>query len=260
MEKKKISPLKTVTWIAAAFILIAYGNFTINSVIFGSGIREVTVGLSAILAAGCAALFNDRFPSVLRVILCVGMCVYVVTYSAFAFAILSSEDADITAMAGDEVPIVMVFGCRTYGLTPGKQLRERLDAAYDLLAANPDAIAIVSGGQGYNETIPEAVAMKSYLESRGIDGARIYTESDSSSTEENIAYSMALIEEENLTGHPVIAVSSYYHLPRISYLAAREGMYVDGYGCGRNTIRFFFDFNLVREYMAYVKLILRSIV
>ncbi len=259
MEKRKISPLKLITWFAAAFILIAYGNFTVNSIIFGSGIHEVTVGILAILAAGCAAIFHEKLPRVLRVILCIGMCVYVATYSAFSVAILSTADADITAMAEDEVPIVMVFGCRTYGMTPGKQLRERLDAAYELLSADSDAIAIVSGGQGYNETVPEAVAMKSYLESRGIDGARIYTEAESSSTEENIINTLALMKEENLMGHPVIAVSSYYHLPRISFLAGREGLEIGVCGSGKNTIISFFDFNLVREYMAYVKLMLRSI-
>ena len=82
----------------------------------------------------------------------------------------------------------VVLGCRVYGERASLSLVERLEAAYKYLEENPKARCVVSGGQGPGEDISEAECMYRWLVAKGIDGARIYKEDKSTSTEENIAF------------------------------------------------------------------------
>ena len=84
---------------------------------------------------------------------------------------------------------VVVLGCRAYGSRPSIMLASRLDAAYEYLTEHPDAICIVSGGQGPDESMPEAECMYLYLTEKGIAPERIYQENRSTSTRENLLFS-----------------------------------------------------------------------
>ena len=113
---------------------------------------------------------------------------------------------------------VIVLGCRVYGEAPSLSLRERLDAAYEYLQAYPEVYCVVSGGQGDGENISEAECMYRYLTNKGIDEARIFKEDKSTSTRENIAFSLEIIEENNLPKEIAIATSEY-HQYRVSLIA-----------------------------------------
>ena len=74
-------------------------------------------------------------------------------------------------------------------------LSERLCAAYEYLNRNPKAMCVLSGGQGDGEEISEAECMYRYLTGRGIDGARLLLEDQSTTTAENLQYSMELLQQ-----------------------------------------------------------------
>ncbi len=113
---------------------------------------------------------------------------------------------------------VVVLGCRAYGSRPSIMLASRLDAAYEYLTEHPDAICIVSGGQGPDESMPEAQCMYLYLTDRGIAPERIYQENQSTSTRENLLFSHEIIEAEGL--NPEIAiVTNEYHEYRAGMVA-----------------------------------------
>ena len=113
---------------------------------------------------------------------------------------------------------VVVLGCRAYGSRPSIMLASRLDAAYEYLTEHPDAICIVSGGQGPDESMPEAECMYLYLTEKGIAPERIYQENRSTSTRENLLFSQEIIEEEGL--NPEIAiVTNEYHEYRAGMIA-----------------------------------------
>lgn len=118
---------------------------------------------------------------------------------------------------------LIVLGCRVYGENASLSLRERLDAAYEYLVAHPDAYCVVSGGQGTGEDISEAECMYRYLTAKGIDGARIFKEEESTSTRENIAFSMQVIKENGLPEEIAIATSEY-HQYRVSLIADSLGV------------------------------------
>lgn len=115
---------------------------------------------------------------------------------------------------------IIVLGAGVNGTVPSMSLQDRIDTAYDYLAANPGCIAILSGGQGPGEDISEAQCMADRLTAKGIGRDRLWLEDRSTSTRENIAYSLALIEEK--TGkRPQTAgiLSSEYHLYRAGQVA-----------------------------------------
>jgi uncharacterized SAM-binding protein YcdF (DUF218 family) len=112
----------------------------------------------------------------------------------------------------------VVLGCRVYGERASLMLRERLDAAYEYLEKNPEAMCVVSGGQGSGEDISEAECMYRYLVDKGIDATRIYKEDQSTSTEENMKFSLEVIKE-NALNESVVIISNEFHLYRAGQLA-----------------------------------------
>lgn len=117
----------------------------------------------------------------------------------------------------------VVLGCRVYGERASLSLVERLEAAYTYLEENPEAVCVVSGGQGSGENISEAECMYRWLVDKGIDGTRIYKEDKSTSTDENIAFSKEVIEENGLNENIAI-VTSEYHTYRAGIVAAENGL------------------------------------
>ncbi len=118
---------------------------------------------------------------------------------------------------------VVVLGCRVYGERASLSLQERMEAAYDFLVENPEAVCVLSGGMGPGESISEAECMYRYLTAKGIAKERLYKEDKSTSTRENLQFSGELIEREGL--NPVIAIAtSEYHEYRAGQVAEELDM------------------------------------
>lgn len=115
----------------------------------------------------------------------------------------------------------VVLGCRVYGERASLSLVERLDAAYDYLEENPQAVCVVSGGQGFGENISEAECMYRWLVEKGIESSRIYKENKSTSTEENIAFSKEVIKKNGLNENIAI-ITSEYHSYRAGIIAEKN--------------------------------------
>lgn len=150
--------------------------------------------------------------------------------------------------------VVVVFGCHTDGYTPGPTLKLRLDEAFELLDALPEAVCVVSGGQGSNETVAEAESMKAYLMNRGIDGSRIYAEDESHSTSENIRFTKELLEENSITPTRIIGVSTAFHLPRIEILSHVYSLPME-VCAAKSPDKYSYYVSMVREYLSFIKLV-----
>ena len=107
------------------------------------------------------------------------------------------------------VSAVIVLGAGVNGETPSLTLRTRIDAAAAYLEEHPDVPVVLSGGQGPGEAITEAECMRRALVRRGVDESRLYPEERSTSTQENLRYSRAILEEQR-----VAIVTSDFHLCR----------------------------------------------
>lgn len=90
---------------------------------------------------------------------------------------------------------VIVLGAQVKGTVPSRALRLRLEMAETYLKENPETIAVLSGGQGSGEEITEAQCMQEYLTEHGIEKSRLLMESNSTTTEENLNFSAAVIAQ-----------------------------------------------------------------
>ncbi len=153
----------------------------------------------------------------LTVCVCVGLILATVTGVQIGIASMGSPET--------ECQYVVVLGAAVHGTTPSLSLQNRLDAAYQYLLAHPNAICVVSGGKGAGEDISEAECMQRELTKRGIDPERIWMEDQATSTEENLAFSLALIESRTGSRPTQLGiVSSEYHLYRASLFAKAQGV------------------------------------
>lgn len=142
---------------------------------------------------------------------------------------------------------LVVLGAGVNGTQPSRSLYERLRAAKEYLLTYPEATAILSGGQGDNENISEAECMYRWLTAAGIAPERLRKEEKSTSTEENLRFSMALIEAETgVRPEKIAVVSSEYHLCRTELLAKEEGVTALGVPAP-TTNRIYFAQMLLRE-------------
>ena len=90
--------------------------------------------------------------------------------------------------------------------------------------AHPDALTVVSGGQGEGEDITEAKAMADYLTAHGIDSARIVQEDQSRTTRENLENSFAILRARGYApANGVGIVTSEYHLYRAKRMVRALG-------------------------------------
>ncbi|MGN0651028.1 MAG: YdcF family protein [Oscillospiraceae bacterium] len=154
-----------------------------------------------------------------------------------------------TEKPSDNVKCVLVLGCQVRGETPSSMLRTRLDAAIELLEEYPQAVCVVSGGQGKGESISEAEAMQRYLTANGIEQSRILCEDKSASTNENMAFSAELIRPLNVSGGELSIVTSDFHQFRADILAARYGFENAAHHSARTPMVFLLN-NLFREWAA----------
>ncbi len=119
--------------------------------------------------------------------------------------------------------VIIVLGCRVRGDEPSLSLIKRVDAAYKFLLFNPESVAILSGGQGKDENISEAQCMQQLLYARGISKNRLILEDRSTSTDENIRFSLQIIETLDLDRNVAIATSEY-HQKRAANICKKYGL------------------------------------
>ena len=150
---------------------------------------------------------------------------------------------------------LLILGCqiRDDGTLP-PLLRSRADRAVEFArqqkeAAGKDLVFVPSGGQGPDEVMAEADAIRNYLLSLGIPEDRILAENTSVNTEENIRNSMRLIREHSREEAPKVAFSTTnYHVFRAGMIAQEQGESLEG--IGSPTKRYFWVNAFVREFIA----------
>lgn len=119
--------------------------------------------------------------------------------------------------------VAIVLGCVVNGDKPGIFLKGRINAAYKYLNENPNAIAVLSGGQGNGENISEAKCMFNCLTEMGIDKSRLLIEDKSTSTRENFKYSKEIIEKNGIKSKKITIITNDFHEYRASEFAKQNG-------------------------------------
>lgn len=176
--------------------------------------------LAAYLMLPCLAKKKPKLAKVLLVMVSVFLGVGVVAAAVTGALIIRAWSKPLEAC-----DYVVVLGAGVNGTVPSLSLRDRLDAAYDYLVTYPDAVCVVSGGQGPGEDMTEALCMYNDLTSRGIAPERVWMEDRAVNTRENLRFSLDLIEEKTGARPMEIGlVSSEYHLYRAGLFARDENV------------------------------------
>lgn len=198
----------------------------------GTLLRAVPTGVRfAGLLCWCAALVLIAFAllaqyherrwarwarRVLIGLLCAGFALFVALEALVIRGAHASEPPQ-------NVQCAIVLGAGVNGTTPSLMLRSRLDAALAFAEENPDVPLLCSGGQGAGEDIAEGDCMADWLIARGVDPARIYRETQSTSTAENFAFSFALMERLGLDpAQDFVYITNDYHLYRAGRIAGTD--------------------------------------
>jgi len=219
-----------ITIIVAALAMIATGVSYIMKLSRISNVHIIYIlvlGFSAILVVFMVIWTlsaHEKYAKLAKILrrfclaaLAVGLSVFLV----FQVLIISSahtEDAEVDAL--------IVLGAGLRNGAPSMILRTRLNAAIRYQESRGDTPIIVSGGLGEGETITEAEAMFRYLSARGVDESLIWKEEESTSTRENLAYSLAIMEKNGLDieNAKVAIVSNEFHLYRAKLIAGKAGV------------------------------------
>ena len=217
---------KTVRFIFIILCIIMFACFL--GPLVGNGIINLGNGTGMVLCAGILFLLikpqtiKNLWKSVAgktAIIVISVILVFAVAFSAVVTVNMfvtnnTKPDADST---------VIVLGCQVRDDGPSLMLKYRLDAAYEYLTQNKDAVCILSGGQGKDEPVSEGEYMYKYLANKGISLNRLYMETESASTRENLEFSMEIIEEQNLNKN-ITVVTNSFHTYRACYMAKTLGM------------------------------------
>ena len=123
------------------------------------------------------------------------------------------------------VAAIIVLGSGTVDGKPTPTLAARLDAAVPLIQAEPQAVVVTSGGIGLGRSRSEADIMASYLhETHGVPLERVQQEGRSTSTEENLINTQAILAANDVTlTDPIAIVTSDFHTIRSAAIARHQG-------------------------------------
>ena len=118
---------------------------------------------------------------------------------------------------------VIVLGAGIRGDRVTVPLAYRLNAAVEYHKKNPDALIVVTGGQGYQETVTEAYAMEKYLLRKGVNPDKIIKEEQATSTNENMRFSKVMLDEYFENDYSVVVITNNFHTYRGVQIAKMEG-------------------------------------
>lgn len=126
-------------------------------------------------------------------------------------------------------------------------LASRLDKGMDeyiKYGRNPKII--VSGGQGPDELLSEAAAMKKYLVDKGMNENDVLMEDKSRNTLQNMQFSKNIMDTIK-SDHKSIFVTNNYHVFRASIYARLAGLKCEG--VGSKTAKYYLPSAFLREYI-----------
>ena len=238
-------------------ILIALGVYLLyySYAVFSLKTGTITYLLWIMVAAFlffCAFLMGKgrwgKIPLWIRKTAVILLVVAITLFSIIEILIVSK----FHAKAKPGLDCVIVLGAQMFDNGPSVIYKQRLDAAYDYLIENPDTICVVTGAKGYNESISEGEGGRNYLIGRGIDESRVFAETESVNTRENIENAFEIIKANRPDASRIGIATSNFHVFRGMFLAKKiTGLSVEGIAAP--SVPRFLPTNMLREPLGIIK-------
>lgn len=250
--------MKKVLHIIIQIIFIILGIFVLFNGLYASTVCNMNAGLIVNILLGIIILAYGIFYRMLVKKLpkwLIGLYYAGLTLLAIVIPVLflSGGTDNVTY----EEDAIIVLGAAVRGEEISGALQKRLDAAIAYYENNPDVIIVVTGGQGPQEDITEALAMERYLLANGIPQDKIIKEEKATSTYENFKFSKELLDKhfanQGKSEYKLAYVTDDYHIFRAGQLAKIAGLGKMTH-CHSNTHPSIVLPSGLRECMAIVKL------
>ena len=204
----------------------------INGVLF--------IGIFIYLSTIPLSILNGMF-------LWIALILFSACYTFIIYLIFSS--AFERAKTHKQYDMILILGAGIFTETVTPMLASRLDRALEIYKVQShNCNILVSGGQGPDEPISEALAMKNYLMKCGVSSSSILMESQSSSTYENFLYYKSFINTSFENVPNILCVTSQFHILRALRLAQKLNINI--IGLGSSTPYHFLDKALLRDFLA----------
>lgn len=195
--------------------------------------------------AGNTAFFKSKFIRKLRTAAIILFALFFATFGAFLATVFMAS----AKTPREGLDAIIVLGAGLNGASPSPILKLRLEKALEYQNENPAAVIVVSGGQGRDEIVSEAAAMKEYLLANGVDSSKILMEDRSGSTKENFVFSREILDEYfEGNEYSVLFVTTGFHVPRAGYYAKKAGLDADSLASAG--IGYLIPLHYLREYAA----------
>ncbi|GBG15420.1 uncharacterized protein NMK_3027 [Novimethylophilus kurashikiensis] len=167
-----------------------------------------------------------KLPPALRLIkIILGLTALSITLAALTLTVIGFTDhiepADAIIVPGNTV---------NQDGTLSDRLKGRLDAALEVFQAGRCKLIFVSGAVGA-EGVDEAQAMRGYLIDRGVPAIAIIQDSRGFNTVDTAANAAIALHDRGYTR--VLAVSQFFHIPRLQWLLKAQGLNVVGHAHAR---------------------------
>lgn len=229
--------------LGAAILINGIALFFVSNVNLGS---FLTVGFGAVILL--IALIFKKLGKWLKALLITGISIAIV-FSSFLIIYGKSDNVIFNEDA------VIVLGAAVHGKTPSLTLKRRLDTAVKYHKQNPDAVIIVSGGQGVQEDITEAEAMRNYLIKNDVEADKIIKEEAATSTFENFAFSKKILDNKFGDEYTTVFITNEYHILRAGLCASRAGI-LNTTHLHSNTSLSYLVSGVLRECLAVIKYVI----
>lgn len=212
------------------------------------------IGLAIIVSPFVFGMIDKYFPSSIAAAI-TAVTDVIVLYVVFWFLnfLTSFFLSRIFRPSYDKQYIIVLGAGLIKGRTVTPLLAARIKRAKDFsdLQISKTGLApviVMSGGQGPDEKVPEAQAMKEYALSLGIDNDHILMESKSKTTLQNMQFSKKILENNDIDLSKGLFATSDFHTYRAAGYARYVGLNINGLSA--KTSHFFIPNALLREYAA----------
>ena len=208
-------------------VYFAVGGILVLNFLVMIWVSNLNLGLLGSFFVGCYFLlwgivsrrypkgcFFARFQAVHRLFMAGVACMLLL---ALFLGVYGNRD---TAQYHEDALIVL--GAAVRGDTVSLPLKYRLDKAVEYAEKNPDAVIVVSGGKGPQETVTEAYAMEKYLRKKGVKNL-ILKEEKATSTAENFRFSKEILDAHFKKEYRATFITNGFHIYRASNMAKDAG-------------------------------------
>jgi uncharacterized SAM-binding protein YcdF (DUF218 family) len=238
----------------ALYLVLVYGMFHFGIVtitLVGAAFVALTFWIAKMGWSNCQAWLSVK-PLRRWIWRIVWMVFFVWLGSLLVFFgfIAADHDVDVVKTLGPKV--ILILGSGTPHCKVSKVLAARLDAGLKWAQKLPLANVVVSGGQDFGLNCTEAQVMADYLRAGGLDGARIVPEERSTSTFENIKFSLPVMQAKGIQlADTVLIITSDFHGLRARHVAYKAG-FTSVASVGATTPLYARYTAWLREYFTYV--------